>query len=357
MKKRVNLTKVKKEIEELESLDYSSLDQDQEKMSLITYGYVNGFRLLIDSLKKKSHITFVSGVLAGIWIGIAYMACIYASYHIPNSSVQKLMVGAIFPFVLTLIYFLGGGFLTAYMSLSWPMTKTIRNWKNYLKTMTIIYLGNIVGSMIIALFLQLGWAFSNTEVAKYIFENMGLSKLYLVGNKVIQNYNDNIGNLLATVTAKDVILTVISVFFSAIICNMLVSMSAQVKAMTKNNILAGIVMFWIVIFMFAISGYQHCVANWFIGFAMLFIGLFSGSGTEIANASIIFGLFVLLNILPAIIGNYVGAFFMSFLLSIFSSSYSKLVFSEARLDYLKTEYGELLEGELKKTTTVSTKKK
>lgn len=341
-----DLTNLDEEIRTLESIDYSPLHN--EKLPAVTYGYIHAFKTMADSLKKKSYIQFTSGVLAGIWIGIAYIACVYAAYSFTNHSVQKLLIGGIFPLVLTLIYFIGGSFLTAYMSLGYPMMNGVARYRSFFKTMICVYSGNIVGSLIICFLFELSNVFGNPEVAKFIITTLGLNKIYSVGDQIGLNIGiaGNGGPISAHwydgLSASKIAKTVMWVFFSAIICNLLVSLSSQANKATKGNLIGSIIMWWILIFMFAISGYQHCVANWFVAWAIFFMSIFHENvslvaGQEIIPSIGIFGIFVLLNIIPAILGNYFGAVIMGFLLAIFNSSYSKLLICEYRLKLLKEE--------------------
>lgn len=341
-----DLAVINEEIKELETIDYSPLNN--EKLPAVTYGYVYSFKTMVDSLKKRPYILFTSGVLAGVWISIAYIACIFAVYAIGNASVQKLLIGCIFPLVLSLIYFIGGSFLTAYMSLSYPMVRGIGRWRNYLRVMVIVYAGNIVGSLFLVLLLELANIYGDPKVAGYLFNNLGLHKMYDVDKLIEENLAAGI-NWWKGINASHIAKTIMWVFFSAIICNMLVSLSSQANKATKGNLIGSIIMFWILIFMFAISGYQHSVANWFIAWSMLFIGIFrdvvSVNGHDVTVSVNIALLFMAINIIPAIFGNYLGAFIMGFLLSIFNHSYSKLLIAQSRLKLLKTDK-EMIEKKL-----------
>ncbi|ATZ16238.1 formate/nitrite transporter FocA (FNT family) [Entomoplasma freundtii] len=347
-----DLTNLDEEIRALEAIDYSPLYN--EKLPAVTYGYIHAFKTIADSLKKKSFIHFTSGVLAGIWIGIAYIACVYAAYSFTNPSVQKLLIGGILPLVLSLIYFIGGSFLTAFMSLGYPMMNGVARYKDFFKTMAAVYAGNIVGSVVICFLLELANVFGDPEIAKFVVNNLGLKKLYVVGHQIGDNISLASPNTkwYSSIDAPMVAKTIMWVFFSAIVCNMLVSLSSQANKATKGNLIGSIIMFWILIFMFAISGYQHCVANWFVAGGLFFISVFHESIGTAANGGAIVpplgicGLFILLNIIPAMLGNYFGAVIMGFLLAIFNTSYSKLLISEYRLKLLKEERGNLEEKTL-----------
>lgn len=341
-----DLTNLDEEIRTLESIDYSPLYN--EKLPAVTYGYIHAFRTGMDSLRKKSYIQFTSGVLAGIWIGIAYIACVYAAYSFTNHSVQKLLIGGIFPLVLTLIYFIGGSFLTAYMALGYPMMNGTARYRDFFKTMFFVYAGNVIGSMIICFLFELSNVFGNPEVASFIVDTLGLKKIYSVGDQIGLNIGIYGNGTAITahwydgLTAAKIAKTIMWVFFSAIICNLLVSLSSQANKATKGNLIGSIIMWWILIFMFAISGYQHCVANWFVAWALFFMSIFQENISLVAGQQLvpsigICGIFILLNIIPAILGNYVGGVIMGFLLAIFNSSYSKLLISEHRLKLLKEE--------------------
>lgn len=337
MKQRELISR-EEEIHQLEQLDYSELSNHHMKVS--AYGYVRAFEVLLDYSKKRWLWSFVAGMIAGIFIAIAYITAAYSSYHIANTSIQKLVLGVVFSTVIIPIYFIGGTFLTAYMSLLYPATKGIIRPRALFRTFSGVYVGNITGMLVVVIIASLANVYQDIDFATFIFDNMGLHKMYEFGS-VIQNNLDKGQNLTNGISAGMVFKSILFVFASGILCNFLVSLSASAFKATKEQYFAAMVLLFLVIAFFAVPGFQHCVANWFSLWSILFISAFQktvNTGTNVNTVpSAIAGWFFLINILPAILGNLAGGFFMGYLMAYFNQPFSSLAFKKARLTYLKEE--------------------
>ncbi|AVN63555.1 hypothetical protein CG006_00970 [Mesoplasma florum] len=340
-KKRVHLTDeqkisaYKEEIITLEQVDYSPLySQD---VAYHNYGYIHTFRVISDGLRLANMKQFMAGVLAGIWIGLVYVAVAYATFSITNASISKILTGAIFGSVILLISFLGGGFVTAHMWYNRTMFKKVERWSIFLKACGLVYAGNIIGIMIFTIIFQLSGALDHTSMIKlvdgvevkwtlgnHIYESFGAAKLYEVGS-AIKN-----GEAL---TASEVFKTIGYVFASAVLCNFLICLATQGSKSAKGNTVAAMIMYFLVLFYFAIGGYQHCVANWF-GAWMLILRAISDPTSQHANMA---WAFVAFNIIPAILGNFVGALIIGTFMGLFNKEFDTLLVKEARMKFLAEE--------------------
>lgn len=317
-----------------------NLKIEEEKLSYMETGYIQGLRVLADTFKMSFVRHFVYGILAGIWIGVAYTTAIFVAENIANASLAKFIIGSIFPLVILLIFFLGGQFFTAY---TYALSTTIRGlcpWKEALKAMGAVYIGNIIGCFVFCIILELTTLFSfDQKHANFLFNTLAVSKFYSAKADVIDAIVNN-KNMLANINIKNILICIVATFFSSILCNMLVSNTVAGGKSTKGNIVASMIMFWTIVFMFATAGYQHCVANWHIASLLILMGWFKNSvdinmlnGTTIHHTvgMQIGWLFVLLSIIPSIFGNIIGALFIGELLYIVNKKNAKILIAERKL--------------------------
>ncbi|ATZ18437.1 formate/nitrite transporter [Williamsoniiplasma somnilux] len=317
------------EIKELEEVDYSPLYN--KNLPYHNYGYIHTFRVISDGLRLTTLKQFVAGLLAGIWIGLAYTAVSYATYTIKNDSVVKLLTGALFAGVILMIGFLGGGFLTAHMWYNRAMFKKIERWTVFLKACGLVYLGNIAGITIFVsiLYLSNGFTAGHGLLMSKVYENFGLHKLYILGDKL---------GAKEAILVKDVFKSMGLVFASAILCNFLICLATQGAKSTKGNAGASMIMYLCVLFYFAIGGYQHSVANWY-GAIVLIVMAIDGNpilleGGQAFNAAS-GGWFILVNIIPAVLGNFLGGLIIGIVMSWFNKDFDDLLLKEARIKHLK----------------------
>jgi formate transporter len=169
--------------------------------------------------------------------------------------VKTLMVGIVFPPAIWMITFLGGALFTSHVVATIPVIKGVVRRSNYFKALGAVYLGNLSGTGFIVLLIGLTGALNATG-DNTILGNMlhfGDGKLY----DVRQSYGTERG-----ITAGDVFLTIMYVFFSGILCNLCVSATLPITFTTRSRGTASAVMFFAV-FYFAVAGYQHSPANTF----------------------------------------------------------------------------------------------
>ncbi|ATZ17106.1 formate/nitrite transporter [Williamsoniiplasma luminosum] len=324
---------IQEEIHTLEKVDYTPLYN--KDVAYHNYGYIHTFRVISDGLRLSSIKQFFGGLLAGIWIGVAYTAILYATYKMENASVVKLLTGLLFSGVILLIAFLGGGFVTAHMWYNRTMFRRVEKWSIFLKACGLVYLGNIAGIGIFLGILFLSGAFNgNDKLLIYAYESFGLGKLYSVGTAIKTGQ---------TFTNGDVWQTISWVFFSGILCNFLICLATQGAKSTKGNTVATMIMYIVVLFFFAIGGYQHCVANWYGAWVLIILAIDPNVAGNIQTSpghDYLFNvnsawLYLSLNIIPAVLGNFVGALIIGTFMGLFNMDYDKLLLKEARLRFLR----------------------
>ncbi len=257
---------------------------------------------------KKANLKFLNmfllAILAGAFIGIgAIFATTVAAGSIsiadPSGTtafktglpygVNRLLVGLVFTVGLILVIvggaelFTGNTLITmAFASKKVTLMQLLRNW-------VIVYIGNLVGSVLTAYIVFLG-------------------KQYTFGNGAIGLAALNIAN------AK-VNLTFIQAVALGIMCNALVCMAVWLcfsARTTADKILAIIPP----ISCFVAAGFEHSVANMYFIPAGLFVkyfdpGFLTTIGKTAADyANLTWGNFFIANLLPVTIGNIIGGAIM-----------------------------------------------
>lgn len=226
---------------------------------------------------------FFLAVLAGAFI--AFGAILATTVGTNGSEfpygVNALLKGLIFTVGLILVIVAGAELFTgnnlmlmAVLSKKITLTKMLRNWG-------VVYLGNFVGSIIIAAIMLMA--------KQYTFAGGAVGKTAL-----------SIANAKSGLE-----------FFSAvglgIMCNLLVCLAVWMtfSARTTSGKIAAIIL---PITAFVAAGFEHSVANMYFVPMGLFIKWFDPTFTSNAGdfANLTFGNFLVNNLIPVTIGNIIG---------------------------------------------------
>jgi len=194
--------------------------------------------------KQKAHLPFdkmlVLGILAGVYIGFgAHLATVVATGPCDYFGLKRLLVGAAFSVGLMLVLVPGAELFTGNNLLSVSLCSgqvskgaVLRNWG-------IVYLGNLVGSLLLAFIVAYGSGLLDGEV--------GATALKLAAAKTSP---DAVAGLSHNYMF----------FFRAIGCNWLVCL-AVMMAVASRDIVSKIWSCFFPIMAFVASGFEHCVAN------------------------------------------------------------------------------------------------
>ncbi|MGL5268877.1 MAG: formate/nitrite transporter family protein [Spiroplasma sp.] len=176
--------------------------------------------------------TFLMGLAAGVFIGIAYIGSIYASRGLADTGIKNIVFGAVFTLAITMIVFIGGEMFTSNSMMFLSVIKKQIKVTRMLCNLLVVLLGNFIGCFILALFTW--WSG------------------FLDNKAFLQNAWDIVSHKLTLPWWK--------VFFSSIICNFLVAGSIYISCSTRSST-AKFLLIFLVIFVFALSGFSHVVAN------------------------------------------------------------------------------------------------
>lgn len=221
---------------------------------------------------KKANLSvgkmLVLGMLAGAYIGFGanvFVLATAAGGDPFQSMVAKLIGAALFPVGLMMVIlcgaelFTGNNLLTlALMDKKITAGKMLKNW-------VIVYIGNLIGSVLLA----------------FVLAKSGL-------------FADAAGERAMAIAASKTSIPFMPAVLRGIGCNVLVVLACWLQAGAKDMI-GKIFAIWFPIMMFVFAGFEHSVAN----MTYIPLGIFLG-------ADVSWGAFFLANLLPVTIGNLIG---------------------------------------------------
>lgn len=216
----------------------------------------------------KWYKNLILAIMAGIFIALAgVLATICGS---GSSGTQSILIkAAVFPLGLILVTLAGSELFTGNCLLLAPVLARKVKITCVLKNLGITYVGNVVGSLIIALIAVYGGALKNVSADAVA---IGISKS-------AQSFGEN--------------------FLLAVPCNVLVCLAVWISMSSKS---AGgkILAVYMPIFAFVACGFEHSVANMYYFFSALF------AGAKYSITGFSFGRALINNLIPVTLGNVVG---------------------------------------------------
>ena len=227
---------------------------------------------------------FVLAIMAGMFIALAGLGATTAAVSVPLASVGKFLGACIFPAGLIMVVIAGSELFTGNCLLVIPALDKAVTIPQVLRNWGIVYLGNFVGSMIVAA----GAVYSH--------------QLALFGGGMA-------GSVISTAVAKcsmpfgDAVL-------KGIFCNFLVCIAVWLGMAAKDAAGKVLGIFW-PIMLFVLCGFEHSIANmYYIGAGLLaktvpdFAAAATAAGVDMS--ALTWGNFIGANLLPVTIGNIIG---------------------------------------------------
>lgn len=236
----------------------------------------------IKKANNKTAQTLLLAILAGMFIAMGAYGASMASHSITNNvGVQKVVAGVVFPVGLLFVLICGAELFTgnALLSIAWAEKKItlgqmFKNW-------TLVFIGNFIGSIIIAALIFYAGLLSTGTLGGYAIK--------VAATKASISF----GPALA----------------SGILCNIIVCFCVWGTYAAKD-VTGKVLMGFVPIFVFVISGYEHVVANMYY----FTIGLLAKTNAAFIEAShvtpeklshlTVGGIFN--NLIPVTIGNIIG---------------------------------------------------
>lgn len=232
--------------------------------------------------------TMLLSFLAGVFIALASVGSNIISHNITDIGVAKYLAGLIFPTGLILVVVAGAELFTGNNLISIAALSRRVKWSTYAYNLVIVWAGNLVGSVFIALLI-------------YLSGQLDYSAGFL-------------GAYTIKVASIKTNLTFLQAFSSGILCNLLVCLAVWMSYGAKDLASKSLVIFF-PIWLFIASGYEHSVANMYYLSAGLFAkssarfteaatGSYAVSPESLENLNIISSLGA--NLLPVTLGNLAG---------------------------------------------------
>ncbi|MGL5648506.1 MAG: formate/nitrite transporter family protein [Clostridium sp.] len=233
------------------------------------YKVVEGSKKKRDFLEDNKKAYIMAAALAGLFVGVAIILAytVGAKFNEHHSPATKLIMGLVFSTALVLVMFAGSelftgnNFVMAVGCFEGQVTK-----KDVLKIWSFCYLGNLIGSIIIAVLFQLS-GLNKGIVSEYIVEG-AMSKINVPMEQILVR---------------------------GILCNILVCLGVWCYIKMKDET-AKILVITLCILVFITSGFEHSVANMSL-FTMGLLG--EHSSLMSLNGAV-------MNIVFATIGNIIG---------------------------------------------------
>ncbi len=228
----------------------------------------------VNKTKKNKIKVLVLSILAGFFIALAGYASVIVSYRVNNPSLSKALSALIFPMGLILVVLLKTELFTGNNLLVIPLLKKKIKVKDLLINWGIVYIGNLLGSIILSLLIYKSGVITSNELLTATF---------------------------VSIATKKISLSFISALILGFLCNILVCIAVFLATISKSTIEKIFVIF-IPIFLFIALGFEHSVANMF----------YLSIASLLKNFNIID--LLLNNLLPVTLGNIIGGSLMGLIL-------------------------------------------
>ena len=249
--------------------------------------------------QKKAGLSVESqvilGILAGAFIAFAAQGSNVAIHTIESVGLAKALAGALFATGLMLVIVAGGELFTGNCLMIVALADRKISLSSMLRNWLCVYVGNLLGSLIIAYFISRSGQF-------------GFS-----------------GGLLGGFTIKTAAyktgLSFEKAFFLGILCNWMVCLAVWMSG-AAGDIAGKILAIFFPIWLFITSGFEHSIANmYYIPAGILakgnsaFVDQAVKLGTSAGDlANLGWGSFFVCNLLPVTLGNIIGGvFFVGFI--------------------------------------------
>lgn len=222
--------------------------------------------------------------LAGALIALACVATNTAVHGIADVGLARTVCGLLFPFGLCMVIVTGAELFTGNSLLAVSLLEGKCTLSGLLRNWGIVYLGNFLGSLLVAagcvFFGQLNY--SSGGLAVYTIR----------------------------VAAAKCAISPLGGFGLGIFCNILVCL-AILMALSSQGAAGRLMGAYLPVCYFALSGFEHCVANmYYISAGLLavrnpeYLRLAQQAGVELGSLTL--KNFLLMNLLPVTLGNVLG---------------------------------------------------
>lgn len=227
---------------------------------------------VVEAGEKKTRLSICNMILLGIFAG-AFIALAGVAATFANVYAGKLAGACVFPCGLVMVVIAGSELFTGNNLIVLSVLEKRSTLAGMLKNWVFVYLGNLIGSLLVVVLSVYGGVFSNTEVA----------------------------SALVTAAAGKAGLHVSAAVLKGVLCNFLVCIAVWMSFGPKT-VSGKILAVFFPIMAFVISGFEHSVANMFY----LPAGILTAGRYGMEAAGLTLGNALLHNLLPVTLGNMIG---------------------------------------------------
>ena len=229
----------------------------------------------------------ILGILAGMFIALASVTSTIVSATVSNGSIAKLLSGLVFPGGLAMVLIAGSELFTGNTLLVIPLLCGRIKVKQLLRNWVCVYIGNYIGSFIIA--------------------------FLVVNGGVLSAFSSQAGAAAISTAVGKVTLTGVSALYKGILCNFLVCIAVWMAYMAKD-IPGKIMGLFFPIMFFVASGSEHSIANMYYITAGLmaktnptYLATAQNINASLDINALTVGNMLIKNLLPVTVGNIIGS--------------------------------------------------
>ena len=228
---------------------------------------VSAAKVKCDFFKRNPKGYFVASLLAGIYVGLGIILIFNVGGLLSGQPYAKIVMGVSFGIALSLVIMAGSELFTGnnLVLTAGAMTGNI-SWTQVFKLWTVCYIGNWLGSILIA----------------FIFYAAGFA-------------SGPAGDFIASTSAMKMSIPFVQLFLRGLLCNILVCLAVWCSFKCKSESGKLIMIFWC-LYAFITSGYEHSIAN----MTLLTISLLAPFDSAISFSGYMY------NILTVSLGNMAG---------------------------------------------------
>jgi len=213
---------------------------------------------------KKYYILLVQGILGGMYIALGAIGYLKLVASTVDPGLGAFLGALVFPMGIIAIMLMQAELFTSDSLVMVAVYSGRTKIHRIIFILVLILITNMIGGIFTALLTQ----------ASGIFSDQAMN---LVIDKAVHKINMPMGQL----------------FFSGVLCNILVSTGVCLAYSCRDEI-AKVVVLWLAITVFVLSGTEHVVANMYY----LFLAYFGGGDITIME--------IIMNLLIVALGNFVG---------------------------------------------------
>lgn len=213
---------------------------------------------------KRFIILLVQGILAGLYISLGAIGYFKVATSQMDPGLASFLGALVFPFGIIAILLMQAELFTSDSLVMVAVYDKRTTFSKILRILVLILFANLIGAVFAALLTQGAQVFSSETIE-------------VISHKAIHKVELSTGTM----------------FLSGVLCNIIVSTGVCLAYSCKDEI-AKVVVVWLAITVFVLSGTEHVVANMYY----LFVAYFSGA--ELTLLEIAYALIIVA------IGNFIG---------------------------------------------------